>query len=289
MFTSVYGWPAGAVSFDIKFYDFILRTTAIVQTAYRQNSISYAAPESTPGLLIIYPNYTIGVGKPYVFPLNQAPSLSSLRWMVRDAVNDVAEEDGVDIQYPTAPKWPDREIDNYIRQAISYLNRYGQAEDVIETTLDLYTDHLIRGVTTIVDVAFYNDASLEWINLQRFSRRGHRGVDRYWDINNGRLTLYGRFPDNAKLELRVQVPYNVPANDTQLLDVTEQDWDILSLYSQAACYLRLAGQSAQLDRWKEQGKRNDNPITPVARLLLDQVHDRIYTQHGPRAIRRFRA
>lgn len=286
---ATYSWPAGAASFDIEFWDFTRRVSREIQQEFRENVYTYGASLEEPGLLLVYPRRPSGRGKPYTFPVNDVPSLSTLRWMVRMAINDVEIRDGVDYYYPEAPKWGDAEIDGYLREAIGLLNNYIQRDVIIDTTLDLLRPEVLRSLSQITQVAYYDEQQREWITVSRFSRRGPSGPRQSWDIIKGQLRFYGPVPAGAALEISGLAPYHVPANDMQPITVDRDDWDMLSIYAQGRCYLRLAGQSAQLDRWKEDGKRNDNPITPVARMLIEDATTRMKDRRGPRHIRRYRA
>jgi len=295
MYYSVYRWPAGAPTHRIEFLDVVRKTVTLVEANHVTTTYRYGCHEDQAGILLVYPitspgpDYQNGQGRPYAFPINNPPSLATLRGMVREAMNDTTTETGIDLVYPDAPKWGDREIDNYVREGIGFINRFIQREVIIETTREHYRDDLITRAIEIVGVSFYDTQTREWMSIPRFSRRGHRGTFHYWDLNAGRLALYGAYPPNVLMEIHMRMPYPIPMNDTQEILVDAEDWDILSIYAQAKCYTRLAGQSAQLDRWKEEGKRNDNPITPIACMLMQEAEKRIQDRRGPRSIRRYRA
>lgn len=283
------GWPATAASYEIEFWDVARGTVKLVREALREAQYTHAYQPDDSGLLLVYPMRPSGRAKPYSFPINEVPSLATLRWMVRAAVNDTLVLENVDMAYPEAPKWPDSEIDTYLREAIGLLNNFNQQDVVIETTGELLRPEVVRRLSQITQVAYYDDRANTWIVLSRFSRRGPEGPSHSWDLVNGQLVLNGRLPRDLRLQISGLAPFPVPINDLQRLLVERDDWDLLSIYAQGRCYLRLAGQSAQLDRWKEEGKRNDNPITPVARLLMQDATNRMKDRRGPRSIRRYRA
>jgi hypothetical protein len=281
-----YGWPATATTYAIEFWDIDRQITTVVQPAYTDSNILYAS--DTQGLLLVHPLSGSNRLKPYTFPINDPPSLSSIRWMVRAALNDTETETGVDLKYPEAPKWPDTELDAYIREAIGLFNAYTQREVIIETKPELLREEALKRLSEVTSVSYYDDVAREWIVIGRFVRRSTRPPSQHWDIVNGHLRLYGQYPKDLRLEISALAPYPVPQNDQSPLLIDREDWDILSIYTQGRAYQRLAGQSAQLDRWKEEGKRNDNPVTPIARMLLDQADRRIKDRRGPRPARRYR-
>jgi hypothetical protein len=288
---ATYGWTAGASSFDIEFWNAETGVTTSVETSYRQNRYSYGASDTFRGLFIVYPKSATGNrSRPYTFPINDPPSLSTLRWQIRMALNDVATEVGVDYRYPDAPKWADSELDVYAREAITFYSNFDRREYIISTTVGNLRPELFRDVHQVIDVAYYNIGRQEWLQFPQSSRRGRRDAlsTKQWEMVGGTLKLYGGIAADVELEIHVTAPYKAPVNDYQEIDVSRDDWDILSLYAQGRAYLRLAGQSAQLDRWKEDGKRNDNPVMPVARLLIQEAETRLKDRRGPRALKRYR-
>ncbi len=288
-----YAWPAITNNYQVSFFNCLRQASTVISVSGSQNRISYDAPNDIPGLLVVTPVFSGGNGRPYTFPINNPPSLANIRWMVRDALADFAEkEDGVDVQYPETPKWSDDEINTQIREAIGLVNRYIRQEVIIETTVEKFRQDRMRDIQEINSVSFLNPSTEAMIETPRYSRRAllrtRSGFDRYWDIVNGSLYIYGTLPDDAQLEISADIPYPTPLNDIQELQVDPIDWDVLTLYAQGKCLLRVAGQSAQLDRWKEEGRRNDNPVMPVARALLTEAQERIAARRGPRVVRRYR-
>lgn len=284
---TTYGWPANPGGFSIEFWDG--RATDVVEPIYAQTTYSFGASPQVPGLLLVYPLAGTRRSRPYTFPVNDPASLSAIRWMVRTAVNDSSTVDGVDLTYPEAPKWPDREIDGYIREAIGLFNNYNRQEVIIESQVSLLRNDVLRRLSSISAVSYYDENVQEWIRLPRFVRRIAKGVPHYWDYVDGHLRLFGHLPLDPKLEIFGEAPYPTPMNDIDPILIERDDWDILSMYTQGRCYLRLAGQSAQLDRWKETGARNDNPIVPIARMLLSMAEQQMKDRHSARVVRRYRA
>ena len=282
------GWPASSGVFDITLWDYELGVEKTLEEEFREHRYTVATRDNAPALLIVYPRRPTGRGTPFTFPLNDPPSLSSLRWQVRSGLNDVDDDPDLDFLYPESPKWSDRELNGHLREGIAELSNYMPNEVMIETSRSLLRPDVFRRITDVLGVRYYESQLNEWVSLTRFSRRTARGPQQSWDWANNALVLHGRYPDDAKLEVHVSIPFVVPQNDLAALDIERDDWDIVSIYAQGRAYLRLAGQSAQLDRWKEEGKRNDNPITPIGRMLLEDASNRMRDRRGPRAIRRYR-
>jgi hypothetical protein len=282
---TTYGWPTGAQSYDIEFWNGT--TVETIETGFTQNEYTYGASPEYPGLLLVYPVTISRRSRPYTFPVNDPASISSVRWMVRTAISDLETTPYIDIQYPDAPKWPDREIDGYIREAIGLFNNYNRQEIIVETALDLLRPEVLGRFSSVSKVAYLERD--RWIHIPRYERRVTEAPAQYWDFVDGHLRLNGNFSPTSRIEIHGEAPYPLPMNDLAELHIERECWDILSMYAQGRCYLRLAGQSAQLDRWKETGWRNDNPLTPIARLLLEKAEQQMKSRPGIRAVRRFRA
>lgn len=67
----------------------------------------------------------------------------------------------------------------------------------------------------------------------------------------------------------------LPEDDEDDLDVPDRDMQLLRLYVMAECYARTAGQDARLSRWKDDGKRDDNPVLPLAKAYRKQYDDMV--------------
>ncbi len=291
MLYATYGWAATTKYYDIEFWDSIAKTTVVVASDITQNRYTYAAPDTAVGLLIVYPKTAEGHrSKPYTFPINGVPSLSNLRWQARASLNDTETAENVDMKYPETPKWPDTELDSYAREAIRFYGSFIAKEFSFQVRQENIDKATFRDVREIYTVSFRNDQTQQrWEELVQASRRGrHPYQSRNWDFFDGTFQLYKTFPESTEFLIEARGSYNVPITDYQPIDIPLEDWDILLLAIEARAYIRLAGQSAQLDRWKEEGKRNDNPVTPIARMLLTTAEERLKDRRPPRVIRRVR-
>jgi hypothetical protein len=277
-------WPSVNASYQLVYWDSVANVP-IELGETRTTTYALQAPADGRGVLLVYPMRPSGRGAPFAYPINNPPSLAAIRWRVRDGLNDSDTVAGIDMSYPETPKWTDREINGHIIDAIGFFNKHVQRPVIIETTMDMVRSDLLRSFSEITNVRYRNVN--EWATILRFQRKRALPPDSYWDFQHGELRITGRYPQGAPLEIEGLTPYPIPRNDFEELQIDFSDWDILTIYTMSRCYLRLAGQSAQLDRWKEEGKRNDNPITPIGRLLYEDALQRIQFRLGPRAIRRF--
>lgn len=288
---SVYGWASGSPTYDVTFFDMVRGSTTVVSAGMPGIRVGYDSDDEVAGLLLVTPRENAGQKNPYAFPINRPPSLATIRWMVREALNDTENTAGVDILYPTSPKFPDNEINVNIREAIGMINRYVRRPTVIETTTNTLNRKMLESFRDIHAVSYYDTKKEAWQEIPRHSRRlrVNTNADRYWEVTSGELRLLGKFPtEGATLQIEGETAYPAPLRDTDILDIDPEDYDVLTLYTQGKCMLRVAAQSAQLDRWKEEGKRNDNPITPIAKMMLTEAENRISNRKGPRMVRRFR-
>ncbi len=288
---NVYGWDSGSPSYDITFFDMVRGSSTVVSAGMTGVRAGYDSDDAVAGLLLVTPNESFGQKHPYAFPINNPPSLATIRWMVREALNDTESTTGIDVLYPTSPKFPDNEINVNIREAIGMINRYVRRPTILETTSNTLNRKMLESFHDVAAVSFYDVNREVWQEIPKYSRRTrtNTNVDRYWEISAGGLRLVGSFSEGIKLQIEGETSYPVPLRDTDTLDIDPQDYDVLTLYAQGKCMLRVAAQSAQLDRWKEEGKRNDNPITPIAKMMLTEAEERIANRRGPRAVRRFRS
>lgn len=286
---AIYGWAATAKTYKVSFFDMLRRTTVPVSASITKNTIAYDSDDRIPGILIVTPLFSGASAKPYTFPINNPPSLSNLRWTVRAALNDTEAADGVDYKYPETPKFPDSEIDTQLREAIGLINRYVRRPVILESRINILRQDVIAKFVDVTSVSIYNENTSLWTELPGNERRRHRNAmtqSHSWEVVNGQLRIRGSLAEDSRIEVAGEMMYGQPFSDTDELEIDPIDYDILSIYAQGKCMLRIAGQSAQLDRWKEEGKRNDNPITPVAKLLLQEAETRISNRRSPRAARR---
>ena len=182
-------------------------------------------------------------------------------------------------------KWTDRELDGYIREAVQFFNRYAPEDVVVSSTFDYLASDTLKDFIEVTDVLV--DLRGQLVSLQRFQRRRYASRVPTWDWNGTQLRLTGSYPTTTAVEIHGLRRYPVPQTDHARLEIHQDDWEILSIYAQGRAYMRLAGQSAQLDRWKEEGKRNDNPITPVARMLLTRAEEMLLDRRSVRPTRRY--
>jgi hypothetical protein len=298
MYYTTLAWPATSKAYRIERYVFAEQRYVVIDGAYGRPFLGYEYPEEEASLLLVHP--MLGKdgdlkGRPYAFPLNDPPSLATIRWMARSALNDVEVEAGIDRKFPESPKWTDHELDGYIRECLGLFNTYLPRERTILARRDHASrrDLGLYPAETIRSVAFESHQRAlqgQMVVMDRSSRRLSTRRQPMWDLTDqGELLLYFLEATAQRLEIVVTGPYALPHNDFVPLDIERQHWEILSIFAQGKSYLRLAGQSAQLDRWKETGLRTDNPISPVARRLLEEAMERITGMKGPIGMRRVRA
>lgn len=68
--------------------------------------------------------------------------------------------------------------------------------------------------------------------------------------------------------------------------IPDDDEELLSLYTQAKAFARIGGQTADLDRWREEGRRNDSPVIPWdSRLFAAYKAKLTQKQARPRPMR----
>lgn len=297
---TVYGWAPRTPTYRITFYDMDSADELVLETAYTEAMYSYDVPEDQRGMLVVYPQYTqpghadVG-GRPFVFPVNDPASMATLRWQARASLNDTEVIDGVDVVYPTNPKWTDTELNTYIREVIGMFNIYTPPHERVNLTLAG-----ARSWTPLVGqtvLAVYMEDAESLVSIPRTSvrsRNRNRTKSVTWDLVGDTLKVFGgsRYSDETPIQVLVSGQYTVPLHDFDIVTIPRTDWDIVSLYVQGKATLRLATQSAQLDRWKEQGSRDDNPIFPIAKRLMNDAEERLRRRAwsaSRQALRRYEA
>jgi len=295
MYYTTLAWPAVCPTYRIESYHFDTQSYRVIDPAFGRPVLGYSAAEEAGHLVLVYP--MLGKdhdmkGKPYAFPINDPPSLATIRWLIRAALNDTEVETGIEYKYPEIPKWADKELDGYIRECLGFFNTYLPKERTIRTApthisrrdLQLAPGESIKAVAYESHLTATNGQPMMMVHG---SRRLSSRRQPMWDVDTlGELSLYFLEQRSSYVDITVNGPYSTPHNDLVALDLPREHWEILSVFGQGKSYLRLAGQSAQLDRWKETGIRTDNPISPVARRLLNEAMDRITGMKGPVGMRR---
>jgi hypothetical protein len=60
----------------------------------------------------------------------------------------------------------------------------------------------------------------------------------------------------------------LPAESADVIEAPDTDLDLITAFAMARCQLRIALQAAPIDRWREDGRRDDNPLLEPYKELM---------------------
>jgi|YNPMSStandDraft_1061717.scaffolds.fasta_scaffold44875_2 hypothetical protein len=287
----VIGWSPDAPSYAVDWHSFRTGLTTNLATGLQTNRYEYEVDDSVPdgesGLLLVIPEYetlpngTRRRGKPLTFPINNPPSRAELRWRIRRGLGDVVESPDVDMHYYASTKWSDDEVNALIAQSIGFLNKYVHKTVEWEATFEVARTSWANVMDTIVEVSLWNRS--RWVDIVPAQRRQSAIYRRpSWSVIAGRLDFSFYVAPETPVRIAGYSDFRVPRSDRDVFDVPQTYWDILDLHVRGSCLLRIAGETAQADRWREGMFRVENPPLVVARELLAEAESRARAAKSPK-------
>ena len=126
-------------------------------------------------------------------------------------------------------------------------------------------------------VDFLDDILVEYPLDHMLERRQERPGYKYrtslkpnrYYLEGGNLYLNG--PASDPVYLTYHATHSLPASEadqTFLLTIPDKDLELIRLYAKAKAYGQTRGRQANLDRFKQKGVRDDNPIQPEVEDLM---------------------
>lgn len=264
-----------------------------VASAYQVRPSSGTAPGLTYG-----PEVT-------VFTVGYVPVRAWLRQKIRKALADRADSVGVTLN------WPDDELNDYIQEGIGELNilfpveaapvsitllsptvdSHGNAVGVRIYSLpsDCYSVRTVEYVTADGKLHLYLKEK-PWrggettatsylgypklgILLSPLSGRFYPG---HYFTYQGQLNLdWDPSGDGDYLNVTYLGRRAFPQNDGDIMNVQPEDMELLSLYTQMKCWLRVEGQDTRLSRWRDKsdGSRRDDLPTVKQSMIIKNLYD----------------
>ena len=108
----------------------------------------------------------------------------------------------------------------------------------------------------------------------------------YWYWRGGSIYL------SSTPDVPVYVHYaglhDLPAQDADVITVPAADLELIVVYMAAKFHQKMGTIAAKLDRFKESGKRNDNPLVTMHDLLMQDYMDKV-ADRMPRGTIRIRS
>jgi hypothetical protein len=91
--------------------------------------------------------------------------------------------------------------------------------------------------------------------------------------------IYVRAPGSSVV-VHYTATHPLPTSGSDTLSVAERDYELVELYMVARALSRDSAADARLSRWKESGKRDDNPVKPEWQRLMER-YERMVAQRRP--------
>lgn len=241
--------------------------------------------------------------EPVTIVYTHAQTLGDLRDAIRAELKD-----------PSKKKYTDTELENHLRDAVKdYSKRFPKP---LEMTLPLAAGQMRYAlpesavVVERVEYVAATGGSLYLVNRPWKSGEADLGATGYvgmeklglhynvrqsrvrlghWDFRAPYLDI--DFPPNQgdRLELRYGASYTVPPFAAVRIDVPAEDQEMLKLYAKGLATIRIEGQDANLSRWTEGQRRDDNPMTDMTNRYMNAYMQRVREkQDKPKMRRRVR-
>jgi hypothetical protein len=189
---------------------------------------------------------------------------------------------------PDGRRWSDEELLAYLKATVDDYSRHFPrvreqqfTTDGVTRIYDLPADLLGEMVE---EVAIVGETAGGYERLVPRRSLVYRG-NRWYEIVGEKLH-FGWVPaGNLTVRVRYNAVHDLPAvGDTT---VPPEDEEIIYTGAMAMAWQRLAGNDAALSRWKEEGRRDDNPVIPMHVDLWARYRRLIDTKHGDlRAVRK---
>ena len=243
----------------------------------------------------------------FVYVSNYVPCRAWLRQKIRIAIAD-----RLDLTTSSTPNWPDDELNTYIGEGLTELNLFFPLES--DTVITLTAPILINGVTSgvrdytlppdylqIKTVEYITpDGKLHLYLKEKPWRGGESTATSYlgypklgilisplagryfpghFDIfENGIHLDWDPVGDGDYLKVRYFSKRPQPVNDADVMQVLLEDMELMSLYAQMKCWMRVEAQDTRLSRWRSKedgGKRDDMPTVRHSSVIRSLYQERI--------------
>jgi len=210
--------------------------------------------------------------------MTAAEYLAQLRIYLNDLPED--GEDG---------RWTDLELGTFLQAAVKEYSQDFPRERRMTFTADGTSDSFDIP-TDLIDDAIHrirfrmNDAA--WQEVPRREVRSNYSNLFFETI--GQELVFGYQPtDGTVFEIVYDGLHELP--DAGASTVPSEDEDLIFTFAQFLAWRRVAGNDAALSRWKETGKRDDNPLIPQHVFLRRDYDDGVKRRRKPRMLTRKQA
>jgi hypothetical protein len=181
---------------------------------------------------------------------------------MRDTVRDFVRDDRANSQKVT-----DAELTGYIRDAIADYSRH------FPRSLVAVVDPAENPVASPVDMLPCEDA-ITWVEIggiiwQEFTLTAGCTIPtsgNVWYWRGGQITLPAT--PSTPITLHYEGLHLMPAADDDVLTVPAANEELIKLYAAAKFHQKMGTVAAKLDRFKETGSRDDNPLVLMHEVLI---------------------
>jgi hypothetical protein len=251
------------------------------------------------------------------FVVGYLPCRAYLRQKIRYALADQTNVTGGTIN------WPDSEINTYIEEAFNELSILFPKD--ADTTIMMQPPTIVNGQTVgtrayALPTDCYSIRSVEYVDQsgrmhlylkEKPFRGGESTATTYigypklgimltplagrfypghYDMYEGNINLdWDPSGDGDYLHLRYAARYPIPSDDATLFTIQQEDMELLSLYAQMKCWIRVEGQDVRLSRWRgkaDGGRRDDLPTETMSKRVKQLYDQRINDRRAMRVMTR---
>lgn len=208
---------------------------------------------------------------------------------------DLKAEIRVDLKDPNASKWSDASLYVWVKDAIrDYSTYFPLRKDRVELTVSPTSDVTYPLPADYVDMIYVESPEDTYLE-QREPRPGARYASTpqpyNYVIDGGSLILSGPPQDGDQVLLTYHSVHALPTavdEDADVLTVPDSDVELLRLYVYAKAHNQLRGNQARLDRFKETGRRDDNPIEEEVVFPMMDYHRKLSERFRGGVVRLYR-
>lgn len=290
-------------------------------TSYKLWSVNATGGETEVTSGITDTNYTVTISDNanhvYIIRSYDGTEYGAAQYFVYNApqtLGNLVDAILVELRDSTSRRWARTEIIQYIQDAIrDYTKLFPKTRTLeIDLTEDVREYTLPPQVITVQRVEYVNSDSnsyfLKYLPWAAGQSDISSATSSYWklgvvlvmgsasreycghyDVRDDVLSIdFDPDPDES-LKIRCTWRFTIPPFEAAKLDVPEEDLELLKLYSCGKAMVRIEMQDANLSRWTEGQRRDDNPVVPSANRYFNAYNQMVKDkQNKPRTLRRRR-
>ncbi len=208
---------------------------------------------------------------------------------------DLLADIRVDLKDASGTKWSDANLFVWFKDALRDFTNYSpkrvDAEELTATDSTLLVYTLPTGFIDDIYVQSPEGIYLEKQSQRPGSRFYSTARPYYYRIENGQLTLSAAPISGNPVLLTYYCMHDLPTSEADLAAVMsfeDSDVELIRLYVYAKAHLQLRGNQSRLDRFRETGKRDDNPIIIEFANPMDEYNRKIAERFSGGVIKLYR-